>query len=100
MTTPEMITAKNDLCRTTLVGCKVLITEGVARSTDCEEIISAVRLFNTFNEDNDPQGEHAFGAFDVRRVKYFRKFDYFDKNYEYFQEDELRVLTIMRAEEY
>jgi hypothetical protein len=100
MTVATKIAAMNDLCRTTFLCCKVVMTDGVARSPDREAVITAVREFSSFNEDNDPHGEHDFGAFDVNRAKYFWKFDYYDKNYEFFEEDGRRVLTIMRADEY
>lgn len=94
------IAQKNDLLRTTMIGCKVILTEGVSLSPNREVIIGAVRSFNQFDEDNDPHGEHDFGAFTVNRVKYFFKFDYYDENFEFFKEDGNRVLTIMKADEY
>lgn len=94
------IAAKNDLCRTTFFFCKVLLTKGVANSSDKEAIITGVREFNNFNPDNDPYGEHDFGAIEVNGSKYFFKFDYYDSNYEFYQENGNRVLTIMKASEY
>ncbi len=100
MTKTEKIAAKNDLCRTTFIGCKVVMTDGVAQSPGREKIITAVRSFSSFNEDNDPHGEHDFGSFDVSGTTYFFKLDYYDANYEFFEEDGRRVLTIMMADEY
>ena len=28
-------------------------------------VLEAVKTFNAFNQDNDPRGEHDFGAFEV-----------------------------------
>lgn len=99
---PKDIARKNDLCRTTFMFCKVLLTRSVADSPDREDIITAVREFpeDQFTPNNDPYGEHDFGAFDVNGTKYFWKFDYYDSNYEGFQENGNRVLTIMRSDEY
>lgn len=100
MVTPAKIARKNDLCRGTFMFCKVVMTEGVAHSPNKEDVITAVREFNNFTPDNDPHGEHDFGQVEVNGTKYFFKFDYYDSNYEFFQEDGNRVLTIMRADEY
>lgn len=96
------IAQKNDTCRITFMFCRVVMTEGVAHSPGKEEVITAVRSFTPemFTPDNDPYGEHDFGQVEVNGTKYFWKFDYYDSNYEYFQEDGHRVLTIMRADEY
>ena len=98
----------NDLFRTTFIGGKVLMTSGVAELPEAEkaEVLTKVREFNTFNEDNDPYHDHDFGAFDVGHQKFFFKIDYYDKDETYGSEDPAdasktnRVLTIMKAEEY
>jgi hypothetical protein len=67
-----------------------------------------VSEFDSFTEDNDPHGEHDFGAFDVEDVgKIFWKIDYYaDKTCESGSVNPsdtaqcFRVLTIMLAEEY
>jgi Protein of unknown function (DUF3768) len=65
-----------------------------------------VRLFDNFNEENDPCGEHDFGSIDYQGETYFWKFEYYDENYEYTSEDPSdlaktrRVLTIMHSSEY
>ena len=65
-----------------------------------------VRNFSNFNKDNDPNGEHDFGAFDVNGITYFWKIDYYDVDYQYLSLDPSdetitnRVLTVMLAEEY
>lgn len=94
------IAEKNDRLRSTFIGCKVVLTSGVAHSPDVETILSKVRTFNHFTPDNDPHGERDFGSFDINGAKYFWKFDYFDEAYACFEESGRRVLTIMRADEY
>ena len=64
----------------------------------------AVENFNSFNEDNDPYGEHDFGSLRFEGKKIFWKIDYYDQDLK-FRCDPLdsacrRTLTIMLAEEY
>lgn len=105
---PKTIAAQNDLLRTTFITGRVVITEGVRALPDAtrEEIISAVRTFDAFSPDNDPYGEHDFGAVTVDGVKAFWKIDYYDRTLTYASDDPAdpaktcRVLTIMLAAEY
>ena len=98
----------NDNLRQTFTGGRVLITRGVAElPTDKQlEIMERVKNFNQFTKDNDPNGEHDFGAFDINGMTYFWKIDYYDLDYLYLSLDPSessitnRVLTIMRADEY
>jgi hypothetical protein len=71
-----------------------------------QQVLAKVRDFDEFTEDNDPYGEHDFGAFTLAGVgKIFWKFDYYDQPLEFGSEDPAdptvtqRVLTIMLAEE-
>ena len=93
------IAEKNDHYRRTF-SCKVVMTIGVAHSKDRALILEKVRNFYEFTKSNDPRDEHDFGNFEVEGTKYFFKFDYLDKNFEFYEEDGRRVLTIMRADEY
>ena len=101
--TSAKIAARNDEHRRSMEGCTV--TRGVsAMGEDVNEIFVRVRDFTEFNEDNDPYGEHDFGSFAVSDVKIFWKMDYYDVNLEKWCDplspDCVRVLTIMRADEY
>lgn len=96
----KSIAQKNDQFRKTLSGFQVMLTAGVADSVYQAKILGVVRSFDGFTKGNDPYGEHDFAFFEVGGSKYFFKFDYFDSNYEFFQEDGHRVLTIGRADEY
>lgn len=89
----------NDQLRTNLI-CKVYLTRSVAYSNHREQILNAVKEFNEFNRGNDPYGEHDFGSFELSGIKYFWKFDYYDNNYEFFQHNGNRVLTIGQLNEY
>jgi hypothetical protein len=70
------------------------------------ELMDKVQTFDSFDEGNDPHGEHDFFAFDFRGKKLFAKIDYYDTNYEYGSPNPAdpsqtrRVLTLMLSEEY
>ena len=102
------IAALNDLARQTLLGCRIVLTEGIMVLPDPDriEIVNRVRSFDAFTPDNDPYGEHDFGAFDCQDRKIYWKFDYYERDSEWGSPDPsdskqtLRVLTIFLAEEY
>jgi hypothetical protein len=81
-------------------------TRGIAGRADTNAIIDQVRQFTAFAEDNDPYGEHDFGAIDHAGEKIFWKIDYYDLDLQCGSEDPsdqavtARVLTIMLASEY
>ena len=68
--------------------------------------VHAVRTYSGFNDDNDPWGEHDFGAVEVEGQKVFFKFDYYTPDMQAGSENPAndgvthRVLTIMLAHEY
>ena len=68
--------------------------------------IGAVRAFDAFAGDNDPHGEHEFGAFNLGPERLFWKIDYYDKDLAFGSPDPTdpsvtrRVLTVMLASEY
>lgn len=99
----------NDLCRTAMgIAGKVVQTQGIAALPAAEQsaIREKVEKFNAFTPDNDPYGEHDFGAFEHNGEKVFFKIDYYDRSLNYLSEDPAdprkttRVLTIMKAEDY
>jgi Protein of unknown function (DUF3768) len=104
----ERIRTLNDAFRNTFVGGAVMITAGVeAMPLDRRRaLLQKVRSFEAFGEDNDPHGEHDFGAVDEAGERYFWKLDYYDRTMESGSTDPTdptvttRVLTIMRADEY
>lgn len=109
---PEQIRALNDTMRRDIFNPTefgdVILTAGVGALSDTDRfaLIDEVRCFEDFTEDNDPHGEHDFGAINFKGERYFWKIDYYDINLEFHSPDpaskELtrRVLTIMLAEEY
>jgi hypothetical protein len=104
----NVIRTLNDAFRRTFVGGAVMITAGVeAMPADQRRaLLQKVRSFDVFSEDNDPHGEHDFGAVDESGDRYFWKLDYYDRTMESGSPDPAnaavttRVLTIMRADEY
>ena len=108
MSNTAKIRALNDAFRTTLMGGQVIVTATIAARPEDRQvaIFTAVRTFNDFTEDNDPHGEHDFGAFEINGEQFFWKIDYYDAAMEYGAEDPAdptqttRVLNIMLASEY
>jgi len=106
--TTLVIQQLNDLLRTTMLPPlgRTVLTPGLKEHPLREEVITAVRGFTDFTEDNDPYGEHDFGVIEIDHEKFFWKIDYYDKELKYGSEDPsdpsvtTRVLTIMLAEEY
>ncbi|RED13902.1 DUF3768 domain-containing protein [Pontivivens insulae] len=89
----------------------ITITSGIAalleqHGSDPLTIIRTVQTFDTFTEENDPHGEHDFGAFEAFGQKCFWKIDLYNQTLDAFTPDPTdpqrthRVLTIMLASEY
>ncbi|WP_445191779.1 DUF3768 domain-containing protein [Sphingomonas sp. Tas61C01] len=98
----------NDEFRKGRVGGMVVITPGI-RAFPPERLAKAlqeVQAFTSFNESNDPYGEHDFGSIEVGHHRVFWKIDCYDKTLEFGSPNPTdpdvtrRVLTIMLAEEY
>lgn len=113
--TPETGQAKlarirelNDTFRITGFGGRVVFTRGFCDLSKPvkEKIKDAIRNYDDFTKDNDPYGEHDFGAVTVQGNKCFWKIDYYDLDCRYGSENPAdrnqtcRVLTVMLAEEY
>jgi hypothetical protein len=98
----------NDDLRTGGSGGQVFITRGVqAIGEACvSAAINALRTFDEFTPDNDPNGEHDFGRIVIEGEPLFWKIDYYDENREFGSIDPsdpertTRVLTLMLAGEY
>ena len=107
-TKTDRIRTLNDAFRRTFVGGAVMITAGVeAMPLDQRSsLLQKVRSFEAFSENNDPHGEHDFGAVDEAGGRFFWKIDLYDRSMEFGSPDPTdpavttRVLTIMRADEY
>ncbi len=109
MSLPLSIAQLNDMLRTTFLTGRVFITQGIeALPAEMRaDIIAKVQSFDQFTEDNDPYGEHDFGAFEHPGAgRIFWKIDYFDKAMSAGSENPAdpsktcRVLTIMLAGEW
>lgn len=98
----------NDKLRKTALGGQVVVTRGVTAlpGFDAAELMAAVSKFDSFDEANDPHGEHDFGGLDLWSVELLWKIDYYDKELTNASRDPAdesvtaRVLTVMLAEEY
>ncbi len=102
------IRALNDAFRRSFEGGQAVMTTTVAAlPSDMKAVaIYKVVTFTDFTPDNDPRGEHDFGAFELSGHKFFWKIDYYDRRLEFGSENPAdaekttRVLTLMLAEEY
>jgi len=99
----------NDLLREHAIGNgSMVVTSGVAALSEAARtnVIAAVQAFDAFSADNDPYGEHDFGAFESEGEKFFWKIDYYDLSLAAGSPDPAdenvthRVLTVMLASEY
>ena len=75
----------------------LVVTGGLAAAfpDDLPSILTKVKEFSTFTEDNDPWHEHDFGAFEYKGEKMFWKIDDHRGNEGY-----NLVLTVMLASDY
>ena len=98
----------NDNFRSTFLGGRVVVTPAVRElSPDTNAaLLEAVRSFSNFTKDNDPHSEHDFGSIELEGRTWFFKIDYYAPDLEGGSEDPtdpaqtVRVMTIMRADEY
>lgn len=99
----------NDQWRCFGIGCgSLMLTAGVHEqgAEFVSAAVAAVQAFDHFTSDNDPHGEHDFGAFTLQGERLFFKIDYYDLALECHSPDPAdpaqthRVLTIMFASEY
>lgn len=102
------IRALNDKLRQHHIGGTIFITDGIDAlgSETILRLDEALRRFDDFSPDNDPYGEHDFGALTVDGHKIFFKIDYYDASLCHGSPDPAdpdvtrRVMTIMLASEY
>ncbi|AWN35181.1 DUF3768 domain-containing protein [Methylobacterium radiodurans] len=102
------IAALNDILRRSLTGGTLVPTAGVVTLGRERQqlILDAVGAFVAFTPDNDPYGEHDFGALEAAGERVFFKIDCYDRTGRYASPDPAdtsvtrRVLTVMLAGEY
>jgi hypothetical protein len=104
----DRVRALNDILRRTLSGGTLVLTAGiVALGRERQQLIlDAIAAFDRFEPDNDPHGEHDFGALEAAGERVFWKIDYYDRSGRFASPDPAdssvthRVLTVMLAREY
>lgn len=109
MDTTTKIRMQNDALRLGMVRHGLFhVTAGIA-DQGAEFIMRArqkVAAYDDFTPDNDPYGEHDFGAFELDGQRLFFKIDYYDLETKIGSPDPsnpdvtCRVLTLMLASEY
>ncbi len=100
--TIKKIRELNDAFRRTFQGGRVMLTTGVAALDDArrEMVLAAIRTFESFDEANDPYGEHDMVFVTVEGTQYWAKIDYYDTDIRYLSDDPSnpkvtrRVMTI------
>jgi hypothetical protein len=105
---PTSMAQLNDAFRRRPSTGTVVCTDGVFafRQEALPSILKLVQAFAAFTPDNDPHGEHDFGALSFGGERLFWKIDYFDREMRLASPDPLdpsvtmRLLTIMLASEY
>lgn len=98
----------NDALRQQLTGGRLMLTPSVSQLAPLDRlaVLNLMRDFSAFSPDNDPHGEHDFGSVEHRGTRYFWKIDYYDLQMAMHSPDPadpavtVRVLTLMRADEY
>ena len=106
MSTPARVRDLNDRARRTFQNCRVVITPGIESLNDVRSVLCRVQHYDAFTEQNDPYGEHDFGAFQHGDVQVFWKWDYYDLDLKMLSPDPsddtvtARLLTVMLADEY
>jgi hypothetical protein len=98
----------NDLLRKEGRGGIVHMTNGIAALglVKVNQIFTAIAAFADFSEDNDPWREHDCSIMVIDGVKVIWKIDYYDRSRTYHSPDPsdpkvtVRVMTVMRADEY
>jgi len=104
----QRIRQLNDEARIHMTDGVFYATAGIAAlpADDQAAILGRVFEFDDFDAENDPYGEHDFGAFDHKGDRIFWKIDYYDLRMKYGSPDPSdprvtkRILTIMLASEY
>ena len=110
MNTNKIAELNNDLRKNLFTPGQnqVFISQGVNSLPYIERarLLDKVQNFNDFNEGNNPYFENDFACIEHRGIKYFWKIDYYNKTMDAGSDDPsnpditIRVLTIMRADEY
>ena len=104
----EIIAQLNDALRIQGQGGHVMVTGGVRalRGYNAMVVAGALAAYYGFDADNDPHGERDFGDLTLFSADLLWKIDYYDVDLAFGSSDPanpdvtIRVLTILRADEY
>ena len=98
----------NDIYRQQIPYNHCFVTRGIMAllANELNSVFEGVRTFNTFTPDNDPYGEHDFGAFYINNHRLFWKINYYSSEVletgaqDPGSPETVRALTIMLADEW
>ena len=109
----KAIARQNDLFRRSFgtdarVPGRFVMTQGIEALGEAvhARLIAAVRAFEAFTPDNDPHGQHDFGAVEIDGTRVWFKIDLYDPDYTYGSDAPAntartrRVLTLLLPSEY
>ena len=107
-TTLRIQLLNNLLRKTQILGGQLVFTTGFRALSPQQQmaLLGLMQDFDDFTADNDPYGEHDFGAVEHEGIRVFWKIDYYDLSLRYRSDNPAdplltrRVLTVMLAEEY
>ena len=107
-TSRPLVRRLTDQLRRYWLGGRVMVTTGVSALGPrfLEAALAAVATYDRFDRDNDPYGEHDFGAVEVAGVRLFWAVSYYNADLSGASPDPAdpsvttRVLTIMLASEW
>jgi hypothetical protein len=108
MDTTSRVRELNDEARRYLTDGEILVSCGISDLPYEEQgaILEAVRTFEDFTPQNDPYGEHDFGAFERNGRRIFWKIECCDRETHFASPDPAdpavtrRIVNVMLAEEY
>ena len=108
MDTTSRVRELNDEARQYPTDGEILVSCGISALPEDEvaAILEGVRTFEDFTPQNDPYGEHDFGAFAHNGTRIFWKIECYDREMQFGSPDPadpavtVRIVNVMLAEEY
>src|SRR5665647_3967186 len=99
MSSQDEIRSLNDQLRRAQVGGTTMLSAGLVAffEKDLAAVVELVRAFDDFSEDNDPYGEHDFGAFEYQGQTINWKIDYYALDMQHGSDDPANAAITKRV---